>query len=97
MAPTATDLSEAQTLCEDLGLGPLLADMPAGLEQPVGEVGWQLSHGQRSRIYVARALLSNATVVVLDESFAALDPQALHQTLDCVMRRTPALIVITHQ
>jgi ATP-binding cassette subfamily B protein len=95
--PTTTDLREAQTLCEELGLGPLLTDMPAGLAQPVGEVGWQLSHGERSRVYVARALLSDATVVVLDESFAALDPKALHQTLDCVVRRTPALIVITHE
>jgi ABC-type bacteriocin/lantibiotic exporter with double-glycine peptidase domain len=95
--PTAADLREAQTLCEELGLGPLLADMPAGLEQPVGEVGWQLSHGERSRIYVARALLSDATVVVLDESFAALDPKALHQTLGCVVRCAPTLIIISHE
>ena len=48
--------------------------MPAGLFQPVGETGWQLSHGERSRIYMARALLQGADLVVLDESFAELDP-----------------------
>jgi ATP-binding cassette subfamily B protein len=40
-----------------LGLGPLLEGMPAGLQQMVGETGWQLSHGERGRLYVARALL----------------------------------------
>ena len=40
---------EAVAVCEELGLGPLLSRMPAGLEQMVGETGWQLSHGERSR------------------------------------------------
>jgi len=51
--------------------------MPAGLLQMVGETGWQLSHGERSRLYIARALLEGADVVLLDESFAALDPENL--------------------
>ena len=41
----------------ELDLGPLLARMPSGLEQLVGESGWQLSHGERSRLFIARALL----------------------------------------
>jgi ATP-binding cassette subfamily B protein len=94
--PTATDLHAAWTVCDELGLGPLLATMPAGLEQPIGEVGWQLSHGERSRLYIARALLTNAPVTVLDEAFATLDPQTLHQTLTCVLTRAPTLIAITH-
>jgi ATP-binding cassette subfamily B protein len=44
-------------ICHALGLGPLLEGMPAGLQQMVGETGWQLSHGERGRLYVARALL----------------------------------------
>ena len=51
------ELQVAQTLCEDLGLGPLIARMPAGLQQRVGETGWQLSHGEKSRVFLARALL----------------------------------------
>ncbi len=46
--PTPKDLHDALDVCHELGLGPLLAEMPAGLEQPVGSVGWQLSHGERS-------------------------------------------------
>jgi ATP-binding cassette subfamily B protein len=93
---SADTLAEAQTLCEELGLGPLLARMPAGLHQRVGETGWQLSHGERSRVFLARALLQRAPLTVLDESFAALDPQTLHQCLRCALQRARALVVIAH-
>jgi ATP-binding cassette subfamily B protein len=56
-------------------------DLTHDLVQMVGETGWQLSHGERSRIYLARALLQDAPLVVLDESFAALDPETLSQCL----------------
>jgi ATP-binding cassette, subfamily B, bacterial len=94
--PTPEDLDEALGVCRELGLGDLLARMPSGLQQIVGESGWQLSHGERSRLYMARALLQRAGVVVLDESFAALDPENLQQALDCVLRRAPSLLVIAH-
>jgi ATP-binding cassette, subfamily B, bacterial len=64
--------------------------------QQVGETGWQLSHGERSRLFIARALLQRADVVVLDESFAALDPETLRQVLECVLARTKTLLVIAH-
>jgi ATP-binding cassette subfamily B protein len=79
-----------------LGLGDLLDRMPAGMLQMVGETGWQLSHGERSRLFLARALLQGADLVVLDESFAALDPDSLRQSLDCAIRRTPTLLLIAH-
>lgn len=90
------DVQEAQTLCEELGLGELLARMPAGLQQRVGETGWQLSHGEKSRIFLARALLQRTPLTVLDESFAALDPPTLRRCLECALRRTDALVVIAH-
>ena len=70
--------------------------MPAGLEQVVGETGWQLSHGERSRLYIARALLQGTDLVVLDESFGALDPETLRQALRCVLERAPTVLVIAH-
>ena len=90
------DLQQAETLCRALGLGDLLDRMPAGLLQRVGETGWQLSHGERSRLYIARALLQNADLVVLDESFAALDPETLGQVLRCVLNRASTVLVIAH-
>jgi ATP-binding cassette subfamily B protein len=90
------DLQQAEALCRELGLGDLLDRMPAGLQQMVGETGWQLSHGERSRLYIARALLQNADLVVLDESLAALDPETFHQSLHCVLDRASTLLVIAH-
>ncbi|WP_120528253.1 ATP-binding cassette domain-containing protein [Corallococcus exercitus] len=92
----AQDLREAESLCQELGLGDLLQRMPGGLQQVVGETGWRLSHGERSRLFIARALLQRPSMVILDESFAALDPITLKRCMECVVRRAPALMVIAH-
>ncbi len=99
--PTDEDLREAWEVCQELGLGPLLERMPCGLQQTVGETGWQLSQGERSRVFLARALLqSSATpgggLVILDESFAALDLESLHTCLQCVFKRAPSLLAVAH-
>ena len=94
--PQPGDFEEAEAVCRELGLGDLLDRMPAGLLQMVGESGWQLSHGEKSRLYIARALLQRAELVILDESFAALDPESLRQALSCVLQRAPTLLVIAH-
>lgn len=94
--PKAADFEEAEAVCRELGLGTLLDTMPSGLLQMVGEGGWQLSHGERSRIFIARALLQNSDLVILDESFAALDPENLQVALDCTLRRAKTLMVIAH-
>jgi ATP-binding cassette subfamily B protein len=62
----------------------------------VGETGWQLSHGEKSRLFIARALLQRSRLIVLDESFAALDPETLAVAMRCVLARAPALMVIAH-
>ncbi|MFP2905613.1 ATP-binding cassette domain-containing protein, partial [Pyxidicoccus sp. 3LFB2] len=94
--PRPEDLELATAICEELGLGDLLARMPAGLMQIVGETGWQLSHGERSRLFIARALIQQAELLVLDESFAALDPETLRRCYQCVVARVPSLLVIAH-
>lgn len=94
--PSASDMQEAEALCRQLGLGHLLDTMPSGILQMLGEGGWQLSHGERSRIYIARALLGRADLVILDESFAALDPENLRISLECALERAPTLMVIAH-
>ncbi len=90
------ELDEARAVCDELGLGDLIARMPSGLMQMVGETGWQLSHGEKSRIFLARALLQKAELTVLDESFAALDPETLGRCMECAFRRAKTLIVIAH-
>jgi ATP-binding cassette subfamily B protein len=97
MVLTPADFEEAREICGELGLGELLDRMPAGMLQMVGETGWQLSHGERSRLYIARALLQDSELVVLDESFAALDPENLKRALECVVKRARTLLVIAHR
>jgi ATP-binding cassette subfamily B protein len=94
--PRAEDVKRAEELCGELGLTGLLARMPAGLYEIVGESGWQLSHGERSRLFMARALLQESDLVVLDESFAALDPVSLETSLRCALGRAKTLVVIAH-
>ncbi len=93
---TEKDHQEAEAICRELGLGPLLEKMPAGMLQMVGESGWQLSHGERSRVFVARTLLQGGELVILDESFAALDPVTLDACAATVLHRAPTLLVIAH-
>lgn len=94
--PKAEDFDEAEAICDELGLSGLLNRMPSGLMQIVGETGWQLSHGERSRLYLARALLQESDLMILDESFAALDAEILQQCLRCVLKRAKSLLVIAH-
>ena len=94
--PRAEDVALADAICRELDLGPLLARMPSGLEQMVGDCGWQLSHGERSRLYIARALMQRLDLRILDESFAALDPETLERALACVLARAETLLVIAH-
>lgn len=94
--PKQESLRRAYAICDELGLTPLLQKMPAGVLQTVGEMGWRLSHGEMSRLFIARALLQNSELVVLDESFAALDPENLRMAVDCVKKYSNTLIVIAH-
>jgi ATP-binding cassette subfamily B protein len=70
--------------------------MPAGLFQLVGETGRRLSHGERSRVFMARALLQGADLVVLDESFAELDPDSLQRCLPEAAELSRSLLVVAH-
>jgi ATP-binding cassette, subfamily B, bacterial len=94
--PRREEVALAETICRELDLGPLLARMPSGLEQLCGESGWQLSHGERGRLFIARALLQPLEARILDESFAALDPETLERALACVLGRAETLLVIAH-
>jgi len=94
--PLPEDLQEAEAICIELGLGDLIQRMPSGFQQTLGESGWQLSHGERSRLFIARTLLQHSDLVILDESFGALDPENLARAMQCVLSRAETVLVIAH-
>ena len=75
------------------------AELPQGLDTPVGERGSQLSGGQRQRVSIARALLKNAPVLVLDEATSALDNESERriQAALATLRRGRTTLVIAHR
>ena len=76
-----------------------IMSFPLGYDTPVGEHGTQLSGGQRQRIAVARALIKDAPIILLDEATAALDSESEKQVQEAIghLCQNRTTIVIAHR
>lgn len=82
-----------------VGLDATVASLPQGLDSPVGDDGFGLSAGQRARLVLARALLSPAPVLLLDEPTAHVDPQSAAMIGDVItdLADSRTVIAVSHQ
>ena len=93
--PQATDEEvKAAAQCEEF-----IRKLPQGYDTPAGEAGKRLSGGEKQRIAIARMMLKNAPIVILDEATASIDPENEHliQSALSELTRGKTIITIAHR
>lgn len=93
--PTATD-SEIIAAAKAANADAFISKLAKGIDTEIGERGLKLSGGQKQRIAIARAILKDAPILILDEATSSLDSKAEHevqQALDRLMKNRTTLII----
>lgn len=91
-AATDTELAGA---CATVGLGPLVASLPDGLDTFLGDNGRLLSRGERQRVSLARALLQRPDLLILDEATASLNPLDEASIIAAIQQRKTEFATLT--
>jgi len=96
--PDATD-EELLNALHASGLDDMIASLPEGLNTKVGERGSLLSGGQKQRLSLARAILKDAPILVLDEASSALDPITETKINEAVLKtgKKQTIIIVSHR
>ena len=93
------DLQDIVEACEIAGADEFISQLPGQYQTVLGEFGANLSGGQKQRLAIARAIVANPSVLILDESTGALDPVSEAQVLDRLLyhRQGKTTIMISHR
>ncbi|MCF8532023.1 MAG: NHLP family bacteriocin export ABC transporter peptidase/permease/ATPase subunit [Reyranella sp.] len=82
---------------DDAGLTPIVAAMPGNFQGVIEEGGRNLNGGQRQRIEIARALIREPAILILDEATAALDAESEYEILTAVRHRGMTCVLVAHR
>ena len=96
--PSATD-EEVKAAARAAQCEEFIQKLPLGYDTPAGEAGKRLSGGEKQRIAIARMMLKNAPIVILDEATASIDPENEHliQSALSELTRGKTIITIAHR
>lgn len=93
--PEASD-AEVEAIARSIGQGDWLEALPEGLNTMVGEAGRALSMGQRQLVALARVLLQDPAIIILDEATASVDPLTeaqIQEGLDLILKGRTAILI----
>ena len=96
--PSATD-EEVKAAARAVQCEEFISKLPQGYDTPAGEAGKRLSGGEKQRISIARAILKNAPIIILDEATASIAPENEHliQQAISALTRGKTIITIAHR
>ena len=96
--PAATD-EQVKTAARAAQCEEFIAKLPQGYDTPAGEAGKRLSGGEKQRISIARAMLKDAPIIILDEATASVDPENEHRLQKAIeaLTRDKTIIMIAHR
>ena len=96
--PDATD-AEIAAACREANCDGFIRKMEKGYDTPIGENGNLLSGGERQRLSIARAILKNSPILLLDEATASLDIEnelAVKQAIANLLKEKKTVVMIAH-
>lgn len=92
--PKATD-DEVKAAARAAQCEEFINKLPQGYDTPAGEAGKRLSGGEKQRIAIARMMLKDAPIIILDEATASIDPENEHLIQQAISELTKGKTIIT--